>query len=202
VLWSPAYRSENEASLRQDWPRVPIPAVPAVLDASAKLGRAVADLLLPDRPVPGVTIGKLRPDLRMLGVLLKNGTEDEPIDSDADRTVAVNWGFRGQKNAVMCGRGKVEPHAKNPAGAVDVYINDRVCLSNVPLAVWNLTIGGYPVVKKWLSYREFKILGRPLRDEELTYVTQVIRRLAALLLLGDDLDANYRATASNTLTVD
>jgi hypothetical protein len=26
TTWSPAYRKENEAALRQDWPRVPIPA--------------------------------------------------------------------------------------------------------------------------------------------------------------------------------
>ena len=64
VLWSPAYRKENEAALRQDWPRVPIPADRGLLSASAGLGRAVADLLLPDRAVRGVTCGTIRPELR------------------------------------------------------------------------------------------------------------------------------------------
>ena len=47
----------------------------------------------------------------------------------------------------------------------------------------------------WLSYRERRVLGRPLRLEEVTYVTEVVRRLKALLLLGEELDANYRAAA-------
>ncbi len=67
----------------------------------------------------------------------------------------------------------------------------------MPNDVWAMTIGGYPVVKKWLSYREYKVLGRALRMEEITYVTEVVRRLKALLLLGDELDANYRAAAAS-----
>jgi hypothetical protein len=87
----------------------------------------------------------------------------------------------------------------DPEGAVDVYLNDRVFWANVPADVWAMTIGGYPVLKKWLSYREFKVLGRALREEEMTYFTEVVRRLKALLLLGADLDANYRTAAAKTL---
>ena len=101
----------------------------------------------------------------------------------------------------MCGKGKAVPRPGGPTGALDVFINDRVYWANVPADVWAMTIGGYPVLKKWLSYREFKVLGRPLREEEMTYVTEVIRRLKALLLLGDALDANYHAAAAQTLTV-
>src|SRR5581483_1451650 len=106
----------------------------------------------------------------------------------------------------MCGKGRVK---QNPASGgrepsepppFDIFLNDRVYWANVPADVWAMTIGGYPVLKKWLSYREFKVLGRPLRLEEMTYVTEVVRRLKALLLLGDDLDANYRA-ATKTLDV-
>ena len=65
-----------------------------------------------------------------------------------------------------------------------------------------MTIGGYPVVKKWLSYREFRVLGRPLLHEEMTYITEVIRRLKALLLMSDALDVNYRAAAENVMVFD
>jgi hypothetical protein len=54
----------------------------------------------------------------------------------------------------------------------------------------------YPLVRKWLSYREYKVLGRALRGEEIDHVTQVVRRLKALLLMADDLDANYWAAAA------
>ena len=53
----------------------------------------------------------------------------------------------------------------------------------------------------FLMYREYKVLGRPLRLEEMTYITEVIRRLKALLLLGDELDANYRAASAKTLDI-
>ena len=206
VLHSREYRADNDAALRQDWPRIPIPADPQVLEASAKLGRTVADLLLPDKPVRGVTTGKLRPELRELAIPSKLGGANIVLATDLK--VDAGWGFRGQKNAVMCGKGKVEPHvvasaprgrrdAEAPADALDIYINDRVYWANVPTDVWKMTIGGYPVVKKWLSYREYKVLGRPLKLDEMTYITEVIRRLKALLLLGPDLDANYHACAGH-----
>ncbi len=197
ILWSPAYRSENEAALRQDWPRVPIPAERELLAASAALGRTVADLLLPDRPVRGVTCGTIRAELRPLGLPCK--VSGGNIDPDADLKVEATWGFFGAKNAVMCGKGKTAPTAADPEGAIDVFINDKVYWSRVPLDVWTMTIGGYPVIKKWLSYREHRVLGRPLRLEEMTYVTEVIRRLKALLMLGDELDANYRAAAERAM---
>jgi len=96
----------------------------------------------------------------------------------------------------MCGKGRALPHGQGGDAALDIYINEAVYWSNVPADVWAMTIGGYPVVKKWLSYREFKVLGRALKSEELTYITEVVRRLKALLLLGADLDANYRAGAA------
>lgn len=191
ILWSPAYRGENEAALRQDWPRIPIPVSSDALNRSAELGSQLADLLLPDRAVLGVTKGKLRPELRALGVPAKPGHKS--IDPDADLDATASWGFRNKAGAVMCGQGKATPHESD--GAFDVWINDRVCWQNVPADVWELTIGGYPVIKKWLSYREKRVLGRALKMEEVTHITGVVRRLKAILLLGPDLDANYAACA-------
>ena len=52
---------------------------------------------------------------------------------------------------------------------------------------------GYQVLKKWLSYREAPLLGRPLHEEEARYFAQVVRRIAAILLLGPALDRSYAA---------
>jgi predicted helicase len=196
ILWSGAYRSENEGGLRQDWPRIPIPRDPMLLSESAKLGEQISNLLVPEKLVPGVTKGAIRTELRGLGNAMKVGRGQIRED---DLRVDAGWGFRGQKNAVMCGKGRVEPSAVDRESAVDVFLNSQVYWSNVPNDVWAMTIGGYPVIKKWLSYREFKVLGRPLKLEEVTYITEVIRRLKALLLLGPDLDANYEAVKENAL---
>lgn len=58
------------------------------------------------------------------------------------------------------------------------------------------TIGGYQVIKKWLSYRERPLLGRAMLAGELRYVRDMARRLAALRLMGPALDANHRASAA------
>ena len=64
---------------------------------------------------------------------------------------------------------------------------------NVPEHVWMYTMGGYQVMKKWLSYREAALLGRPLKPEEAGHFRHVTRRIAAILLMGPALDANYIA---------
>jgi hypothetical protein len=64
--------------------------------------------------------------------------------------------------------------------------------------VWNYTLGGYQVLKRWLSYREHELLGRPLTPDEVAYIRDVIRRIASLLLLSLELDANYGHVKANT----
>lgn len=78
----------------------------------------------------------------------------------------------------------------------DVYLNEDAYWRNVPETVWAFTIGGYQVLKKFLSYREQPLLGRALTTVEVRYVRDVARRLAALRLLAPELDANYRACAA------
>lgn len=78
---------------------------------------------------------------------------------------------------------------------VDVHVNGEAFWSAVPIHVWNYTLGGYQVLKKWLSYREFGLLGRALQPEESAYFAQVVRRITAILLLGPALDASYKAIA-------
>jgi len=60
------------------------------------------------------------------------------------------------------------------------------------------TIGGYQVIKKWLSYREKELLGRGLTPEEVRYVTEMARRLAALVALQPCLNENYSRVVEAT----
>lgn len=60
-------------------------------------------------------------------------------------------------------------------------------------------LGGYQVIKKWLSYREQAILGRALKPEEVAYLSEMVRRIAAILLLSPALDANYEAAKANAV---
>lgn len=80
----------------------------------------------------------------------------------------------------------------------DIYLNDVAYWKNIPVTVWNYTIGGYQVIKKWLSYREYEMLGRSLTKDEVREVSNTARRIAAILLLEPALDMNYQAVKRST----
>ncbi len=78
----------------------------------------------------------------------------------------------------MPGQGKVERRGD----MVDVYLNDRAYWKDVPLEEWEYRLGGYQVLKKWLSYRESKVLGRSSQVSEVAWFSEVARRVAGILL--------------------
>lgn len=92
---------------------------------------------------------------------------------------------------------QLAPATPDPLGLLGaptrVFLNENTHWASVPAAVWEYRIGGYQVVKKWLSYRQYALLGRPLTVQEIRQVTNMIRRRAAILLLEAELNGNYRA---------
>jgi hypothetical protein len=192
--------------------------VRTLLEASGHLGQTVAALLDVLQPVEGVTENP-RPELRVLGAIAK--TDGGALVPEAGHlAINVNWGYRAN-GAVMPGNGRVvardwtsEERAALQTGAValrfdletlllhlgetcfDVYLNDVAFWRGVPSRVWSYTMGGYRVLKKWLSYREADVLGRDLTPGEARDATAIVRRIAALLLLEPQLDANYIACAN------
>ena len=202
VLHDPKYHEANGGALRMEWPRIPLPgwpdasasAAPEALAASAARGRTLAALLDSDTPVAGVTTGSLRPKLAAIAVPT---TTDGGNMAGDDFAVSAGWGHFGTGEAVMPGQGRIEERDytddERTALAVaiptlsdttfDVYLNERAYWRNVPAAVWNYQLGGYQVLKKWLSYRESKVLGRPLQPEEVQHFTDTARRIAAILQL-------------------
>ncbi|MBN1628921.1 MAG: DNA methyltransferase, partial [Thermoleophilia bacterium] len=221
LMHAPSYAVENSSALRLDWPRIPLPNTKDLLLASAELGRTVADLLDPETDVDGVTTGVIRPEMKVIGVATRVGGGN--LDPQAgDLAVTAGWGHAGQGGVTMPGKGKIIPRPYTPEeraaieqGAealgvsaeealdllgdqvVDVYLNDVAYWRCMPAKAWSYTIGGYQVMKKWLSYREKALLGRDLKPEEVREVMRMARRIAAILLLQPALDANYRAVKGN-----
>jgi hypothetical protein len=224
MLHAPTYRTGNAGALRQDWPRMPLPGTAELLRTSAVLGRQVAALLDSEHPVPGVTNGKIRPELQALGVISRvGGGTLNPAAGDL--AVTAGWGHAGKGGVTMPGKGRVDRRAYTPDDlaavrssasapgwsaehtlaclgtmACDVYLNDTAYWRNVPASVWEYTIGGYQVIKKWLSYREHDLLGRALTTDEAREVTHMARRIAAIVLLYPALDANYLAVKDATIS--
>ena len=202
ILHDPAYREANAGALRMEWPRIPVPGWPDgdevgaadELAESAAHGRKLAALLDSDTAVAGVTSGTLRPEI---GIISVPSTTDGGNMAGDDFDVTAGWGHFGSGQAVMPGQGRVverpytseERESMGDAISVvgdktcDVYLNDRACWSNVPANVWGYRLGGYQVLKKWLSYRESKVLGRALLPDEVQRFTDTARRIAAMLEL-------------------
>ena len=215
---------ENADGIRQDFPRVPLPLDHDAFLASVNLGHQIATLLDTDHPAPSISAGTPRPELKAIGAMKRVGGGS--IDLMHDVTVTVGWGHPGKDNIVMPGKGRIveRPYTEAEqediaAGASDlglttdnafdllgwtthdVYLNEVAFWSNVPTRVWEYTVGGYQVIKKWLSYREGDLLGRSLKRDEVRDVTHMARRIAALLLLEPALDANYQRSKQASLVV-
>ena len=199
TLHDPTYRKANAGALRMEWPRIPLPGWPdgaaegaaEVLAASAVQGRELARLLDPDTPVPGVTQGVLRPEIAAIAV--PTTTDGHNMTGD-DFAVTAGWGHLGTGDAVMPGQGRVVERPYMPEELValsetvatlgettfDVYLNAQTFWRNVPASVWRYKLGGYQVLKKWLSYRERSILNRPLKPEEIQHFADAGRRIATM----------------------
>lgn len=223
VLHSNAYRTEHASALRQNFPRIPLPAKLEDLQSSAALGKRIAALLDTETGAANVTAGKLDAPFASIGALAKTDGGQMQV---SDFAVTAGWGHAGKGGVTMPAKGRLLErdyteteiaaltHAaerlalsaeeiKEILGAktYDVYLNDTAFWRNVPANVWEYTIGGYQVMKKWLSYREVELLGRALTLTEANEVRDMSRRIAAILLLSNELDKNYlTAKASNAVT--
>lgn len=216
IGYSPLYLRTNEDGMRQDWPRIPMPATLDILTSSAKLGGKIAALLDSESAVQGVTGGLIQPELQVIANI--SSLTGKSLSIPKDLLVEVGWGHPGKEGITMPGSGRVaerdysdeereaiergaqslgstleEALAQLGASTFDIFLNDRACWKNVPRNVWLYTIGGYQVMKKWLSYRESKLLGRAITIDEARHVRDMARRIATICLLQPALDANYAA---------
>ncbi|MFM7346424.1 MAG: type ISP restriction/modification enzyme [Tagaea sp.] len=190
---APAYARDNAEALRLDWPRVPLPTDKKLVDPLVALGAKLAALLDLETPV-----AHAKKSFGIARAVHGGAGEFE---------VRANWGYVDGRGSVMPGQGDARPRDATDAerkalglafdllgpGMRDVYLDERAHVAGVPEKVWSYTLGGYLVLKKWLSYRERAVLGRNLRVEEVEAFCDIARRIASILALGPDLDRAYEA---------
>ena len=186
-----------------EWPRIPLPGWPDgsgdgaadELAASAARGRELAALLDHRHPRPRRDRGIAAP---------RDRRRSRPVHHRRRQHGGRRLRAHGGLGPLRTGRrrhARPGPSRRAPQYRIrnrppwdestpilgdttfDVYLNDRAYWRNVPAAVWRYKLGGYQVLKKWLSYREHKVLHRPLHPEEVHHFTDTARRIAAILML-------------------
>ena len=162
-----------------EWPRIPLPGWPdgkedeaaTILAASAARGQELAAYA-----GFGHTCAwchRRRIESSEIASIAVPSTADGGNMAGDDFALTVGWGHFGQGEAVMPGHGRVieRPYTSDERTALgnaartlgdvtlDICLNDRAYWRNIPEAVWNYKLGGYQVLKKWLSYRERRGFG-------------------------------------------
>jgi hypothetical protein len=85
----------------------------------------------------------------------------------------------------------------------DLYLNESIFLAHVPREIWRYELGGYPVLKKWLGYRQANRRdNEPLSLRQLDEFRGIVLRVAALLTLRPVLDAAYETAAAASWSVE
>jgi hypothetical protein len=206
MLHAPSYQAEHRSALSADWAHLPIPKDRKLFDRLVFAGEHVTRLLDAARDAEDVMQAVLGADrLRALGPLTRS--DKKQVRPDDLKITVTYWG--GGK-----GRWKPRPFRTEELPAIDyghawggqtgdLFLNEDAYFANVPELVWNYQLGGYPVLKKWLGYRQAdRRDGNSLTDDERRWFRQIIQRIAALLALGPSLDVLYQDAAANAFTAE
>jgi len=193
---APQFEGDHQEALFQDWTHLPIPRSKEAFRRAAALGETVAVLLDPAREATGPLKDLLGARRKRLAVVASRDTEmvrDDEIVVSISHYGAAKGGWRSRAPRPS---EDLPPEWGSSTG--DLWLNDRICLAHVPAAVWEYELGGYPVVKKWLGYRDVgRRPGRGLSLSELDWLREMIHRIAALLLLQPSLDGAYEEAISD-----
>ena len=201
ISHAPTYEHEHKDSLAQDWPHIPICKDPRGFQEIATLGDRLAHLLNPQKDAGTVIQDRLGSELKTVAVVRRVGG-----GSVKESDLLVEYAYFGSATGRWQKRVLEQTELRHPEWdslTGDLHLNDMVFLSHVPHAVWRYEMGGYPVLKKWLGYREARRrTGAPLTLAELTHLRNVIHRIAALLTLRPALDEAYAKACADPWRID
>jgi hypothetical protein len=201
LVHAPEYEADHADGLAQDWAHVPLPRARPAFEELVRLGELIALLLDPLQDAQRALRARLGADGRTLGALSRRGG-----GTVAEGDLRLEYAYYGAAKGAWRERAPASGEELRPSWGDttgDLYLNDEVFLRNVPRAVWAYELGGYPVLKKWLGYREAKRRdGRPLTLEEAGHLRGMVQRIAAVLTLHDELNAAYQRALEGCFTAE
>jgi hypothetical protein len=201
LLHAPSYQAEHKSALSSDWAHIPISKDIDLFGKMVDAGEKVVRLLDANRDARDVIDTVLTPArAALLGQLRR--TDGGQISSDDLKLTVTYWGGgKGKWTARSFTDSELPDATWDQAWGDhtgDLFLNDEAYFAHVPEAVWSYQLGGYPVLKKWLGYRQAdRRMGNEMTDEERRWLRQMIQRIAALLALAPSLDALYQEAMAN-----
>lgn len=167
-----------------------------------RAGDAIAQLLDPDAD-PESTVTELLGQERARTLGKVSSRTGAPVGAgDLRVTISYFGAARGKWQPRAFASDELAAPEWGPETG-DLHLNEHVFLANVPAAVWTFELGGYPVLRKWLGYRQASRRGdRPLTLAEVRHLRSMVQRLAALLAFQPRLDDIYQAAAANAFTAE
>jgi hypothetical protein len=201
ILHSAQYEADHADALAQDWAHLPIPKDRAQFGELVELGRQIAILLDPAIEADSVVKKILGKSAATIGTSRRR-LGGQVNQQDLVVSIAYFGAARGKWAERPYLEGEMQHRAWGESTG-DLYINEEVCFANVPDAVWRYELGGYPVLKKWLGYRQAsRRKGEPLTLAERQHFRSMIQRIAALLALHEAADALYEKAAAAAFTAE
>jgi hypothetical protein len=201
IAHAPQYEIDHKDLLAQDWPHIPLAKEKAQFGKTANLGRQVAQLLDPLADPAAILKALLGKDTKTLAVIERRGG-----GNISGPELVVEYSYYGAATGKWDERPPKETETLYPEwGQVtgNLYLNDTIFLSHIPIEVWRYELGGYPVLKKWLGYRQAaRRENAPLSLRELDYFRRIVLRIAALLLLRPQLNQTYEQNSAKAWSID
>jgi hypothetical protein len=201
IMHSPQYENDHADALAQDWAHLPVPKDRTLFAELVALGKRLGVLLDAAVSSDHVVTEILGKGAATVGPSVKHGGGQV-----AQQDLTVSVAYFGAARGKWIERAYAERELQHPAWGDttgDLYINDQVYFMNVPKAVWSYEIGGYPVLKKWLGYRQAnRRTGQPLTLAERHHFRSMIQRIAALIALHGETDTLYERSAAAAFTAE
>ena len=139
VLHSPTYRERYDQFLRSDFPRVPIPDDPDLFRALAKIGRELTDAHLMNSNAPSPS---------PIGFPI---TGDNIIERAHPKYYAPGEKPPGETAPLQTGRVYISKNNRRSAKRGQYF-------DGITPEIWELRIGGYQPMRKWLQDRQARAL--------------------------------------------
>jgi hypothetical protein len=182
VLHSPAYRKKYAEFLKSDFPRIPFTDDKKIFDQLSELGAQLIALHTAEKNADKwggyswddfQVFNTQQNDKQQIGSYIGSGkhlVEEVRFELLKDNEMP--------EKTLM----KLMPEEKNWGR---IYISKNKFFNHVPQSIWQMQIGGYQVLEKWLKYRK----GRELSTEETKFYPQIIRILFSTKQLMKQIDS-------------